>query len=116
MAKKRALKADVVFNNTRAKKIFSLLAQDWKAQTGPFRGVLLSEDQYPVSAKGLELANYFLYVAIPQRGGVDSDSAFAGFLDCTNTSRKCLIHTWLQNAPSIIAKRLLKHLIATSKS
>ncbi len=73
----KSVRPRLVIDENRAFQIFSILEPLWKNRTGIYKGVNLSEDLYPVQIQDpVKLANYFFYCAIPQRGGVNSDSSF----------------------------------------
>ena len=68
----------VAFNEQRALEVFTILAEQWRSQTGIFyrREGALSEAQFIRPADPRELANLLYFRAIPMRGGQNSDLPF----------------------------------------
>lgn len=76
MARKRK-KYTVYFDNIRAKKVFEIIKLEWdrREKSGVFHGLVLPQDNYISSdLSGRELALFFFYAVLAQRGSIDSDS------------------------------------------
>lgn len=70
---------NVIFNEERALKIFSILCKHWREKTWLFKDIVLPEDQFGFWMEGVtpEVRAHWLFVAaLPQRGGVMAEDPF----------------------------------------
>lgn len=64
------------FNEGRAAQLFTILQDLWDNKRHVFEGIRLPQDRWPVPEDPVQAANYFMYAAITQRGGVVSEDPF----------------------------------------
>jgi hypothetical protein len=69
-----------LFNEKIAKKVFGILNEVWKERQGIFKGIVLPQDQWPITQSDPKtIANWFFYAALPMRGGIISEAPFTWF-------------------------------------
>lgn len=61
------------FNNQRAREVFTVLQEKWTKKEGVFRGIVLPQEKINLPEGLVEQANFFLFTAITQRGGIVSE-------------------------------------------
>jgi hypothetical protein len=61
------------FNNQRAREVFTVLQEKWTKKEGVFRGIVLPQEKVQLPEGLVERANFFLFTAITQRGGIVSE-------------------------------------------
>ena len=64
------------FNEERAVQLFTILQDFWERKASVFEGIKLPQDRWPIPEDPIQAANYFMYAAITQRGGVVSEDPF----------------------------------------
>jgi hypothetical protein len=66
----------IIFNENKARDVFSVINNHWQYKTGVFRNVVLPQDQWELPKNATDLALLLFYAALFMRGGINSEDAF----------------------------------------
>ncbi len=75
--KRKRKKYTIHFDWIKAKEVFQIIASEWnkREKSGVYYGLVLPQDNYISSGLSeKELALFFFYAVLPQRGSIDSES------------------------------------------
>ena len=61
------------FDEERARVVFATLQDLWERKVGVFEGIVLPQDRFQLPDDPVEKANFLLFTAITQRGGIVSE-------------------------------------------
>src|SRR5581483_10279534 len=64
------------FDDNRARQVFSVLQDLWEKKEGVFRDVVLPQNRVTLSIDPVKKANWLMFAAITQRGGIVSEDPF----------------------------------------